>query len=100
MIRRLGLILGLVALIGCSALRQSDKAFVADSVAARVFEEDRYERHCVLKAGPPGCAEMQQLLQDLKHANEVANTVQKTGRIPSDQKKEIARLLKQIRSLP
>lgn len=95
------LALVLLAASGCV----SDKAFVADSAAERIYREDKYERECVEKAGPPSCQIVQENLNLLEHHEggipkgliPVANEVQKLGTLPADEKKEIREALKKTR---
>jgi len=91
------LMLAAMALVvGCA----SDKRFVANAAAARIYHEDRYERLCVAVKGPATCSQMQAALQDWKHADELANTVQKLGALPKEEKAEIAALIDKVRKLP
>ena len=94
--RRVLLAAAVLSISGCGVLTQSDKAFVANSAAARIYFEDRYERDCVAVKGPVTCEATRQALQDLKHANDVANTVQKLGKVPAPERAEVKALLKKV----
>lgn len=89
----------LILSTGC-ALFKSDKATVGDFVAARIYHEDRYERECVTKIGPPGCLEMRDWLTLWKHLNTVANDVQRIGTLPAEEKKELRRVWRKVEALP
>jgi hypothetical protein len=89
-------------LSGCSLLK-TDKAKVGDFLAARLWEEDRYERACVPVKPDVSfarCEEMQRLLKDWKHLNGVANAAQKLGDLPPEAKKEIRTVWKKVSRLP
>ena len=89
-----------LALSGCSVLTQSDKSFLADAVAERIYQEARYEKVCVQAQGPATCSAFQSALQELKTSNELALQVISVGALPPQQKAEIKKLLKRIESLP
>jgi hypothetical protein len=92
------LLLGLF--VGCAALRQSGKGFVADSAAERIWQEARYERVCVAVKGPAACAQMQAVLQAWKAENNTANEVQQLGMLPAQEKNRINALRNCVRQLP
>lgn len=103
--------LALFATSGCT----SDKAFVADSDAARVYYENRYERKCVQVVGPADvCKKAQAALNELERHEPkgcdvklptcvpvglipVANKAQKIGKLPKDAKTEISDTLKLVK---
>jgi hypothetical protein len=73
---------------------------VANSAAARIYHESRYEKACVVQKGPATCIDLQRALQELKAANEVADAVVKIGAMPAQEKAELAALLAKVGSLP
>jgi hypothetical protein len=100
---------GIVALLA-SACALSDKAVVANAVAARTYWEDRYERACVAHKGPAAvCADAFDALTLLERHSAtgevvglipLANKVQKIGRIPTAELKELVAVLKRLEKLP
>jgi hypothetical protein len=94
----------LIGMFGCA----SDRRFVADAAAERIYQEDRYERACVKVKGPAGCQELADALNLLEHHEAgtpvglipVANRVQQLGKVPPEEKKEIRAVMKRIRRLP
>lgn len=103
--------LALFATSGCT----SDKAFVANSSAARLYYESRYARKCVEVVGPvDACKKSQAALNLLEHHEPkgcdvtlptcipvglipVASKVQKIGKLPKDAKTEISDTLKLVK---
>jgi hypothetical protein len=108
--------LGVIFVSVCCSV--TDKAVVANAVAARTYWEDRYERACLAHRGPPVvCADAFDALTLLERHEPpgcdpgkpgctvvglipVANRVQKIGRIPDAQRKELAAVLKRLEALP
>lgn len=109
----------LVASAGCSLLRQTDKAFVADVSAERLYQVDRYRRLCQSGNPPATCKKMQSYLNELEDCDEkgmkpdgvtcvdpavglvpLANRVQQIGALPTQERKELADLMNQLRRLP
>jgi hypothetical protein len=84
----------------CAVLSRSDKAYVADAEAERIYQADRYHRLCQRVQGPPTCEQMGRKVDELLDAERLANRVQKVGRVPSQEKAELEALLKAVRELP
>ena len=87
----------------------SNKAFVANQSAARIYQENRYERVCVGIKGPASCAEMKQILDLLEIHDKtgkpvglipLANQVQAVGEIPSQERSELKKLMDRLEDLP
>ncbi len=104
--KRAAVLLAALVSVSCAGiLTKSDKAWLDDRLASRIFHEDRFERLCPpvgspLPAGPPGCLTMKALLDEWEHANTIANAVQQKGSIPREEKREMNRIVKRVRKLP
>lgn len=95
---------------GCAAFRQTDKAFVADREAARMYQENRFERACVQKKGPDSCDTMKMILDQLSIHDPktgtvsgllpLASAVEKVGALPAQERQELLALERQLARLP
>lgn len=94
--------LALFATSGCV----SQKSFLADAAAERIYRENAYERACVQVKGPQSCTTAQAALNLLEHHDAtgkpvglipLANTVQQLGKLPADEKAEIKVALKKAK---
>jgi hypothetical protein len=107
----IGLLGAFLAVSGCS-----DRAFVANAAAARIYWEDRYERVCVAQVGPSNCKDAREALLLLEHHEPagcdpalgpqfcspkglipVAQSVQKLGHVPKEEKAEILAAIKKAK---
>ncbi len=79
------LLVTLVLLTGCA----SDQHRVQDAAAIYTWYEWRYERECFVPNEPKDCSARYKALKDLKATSEIANTVQKIGKLPEDAKKHL-----------
>jgi hypothetical protein len=105
--RRSAAVLLTLSLLGCpGVLTKTDAALVGDSLAARIYQLDRFERLCPHDAdnffptAPAGCATMTALLAEWKHSNSVADEVIKKGNLPSQEKTEIRDVMRKVARLP
>lgn len=100
-------------LVSCA----SNKAFVANQSAARIYQEDRYERLCVQQKGPGTCKDMQGILNTLERHEPkgcdvtsptckpvglipVANKVIQVGALPKQERAELKDLMSKLSKLP
>lgn len=93
--------------VSCAGvLTKTDERIVGDSLAARIYELDRFDRACphdehAYKPGAPReCAAWAKILNDWMHANNVASEVVAKGSMPARERRELRAFLKATTEMP
>lgn len=92
--------------VSCAGiLTKSDNVLVGDSLAARIYYQDRFDQFCqhvgtaYVPNAPPQCLNLGVLLNEWAHANTIASQVIADGALPAPEKAELKRYLAQVETL-
>lgn len=81
-----------------SSCASADRKLCADAAASYTYYEWRYEQECVDEYRQ-GCHKTYLILKDMKKQVEICNSVQKIGKMPDVQKRELKKVQDDVDNL-
>ncbi len=85
----------LLLLLITTSCASADRRLCANSAASYTYYEWKYERECV-DEWKAGCQKRYQTLREMKRQVEICNSVQKIGKLPTAQKKELKKIANDV----